>query len=846
MKTFLRKTLIYLVLLVIAVPVSVYSGLSTASTVEAAAPTVLVGWTFPNNPDNAIADSGTSANISKTISAVGTSSLSFSTSGSTTNSAKATSWSQGDYWQVQFSTLGYSGLTFSSKQRSSSTGPRDFKVAYSLNGADWNDVAGATVQTADNYTLGALANISLPAACDNKSIVYLNFVATSDIAVNGGAIGSTGASNIDDISVNGTNTIAPVITGVANNQYYNSDRTITITDSNDSFTALLDGLAFASGGTVSIAGPHTLVATDSAGNTSSVLFTIDKTAPTITIGNYNTLPTNQNITVTASAGVDTLNFTTHTFSQNGSFDFIATDLAGNSTTQTVTITNIDKIAPVISLVGDQSMTVDKDSSFTDPGATASDNVDLNLTPTVVTNTVNTAVAGSYVVTYLVADSAGNTTTAVRSIDVLAVRTLTSQAKEVQILPVSPSTHIYIPNGLTGGVLNLSGLTVDPLTNSVILPAKIIVDLATDLGTVRVIIPAGTKITGPAGWDGKLNLPEIVANPAFSPALGQTASTTGTIEIGRPDVAISFDKGVRILIPGQAGKNAGYVRSGVFTSINSCAAGFTDDQISGNGLADGGDCKLDSGTDLVVWTKHFTQFVTFTQSPTVPVIIALGTVKKNGANYLNISWNSTGAELYEVYVDGILASTTVSTSAEVQIASAGSHSVKIRSKVGGLYSDYSVQASASVSPVSPSPATTGSTSSSASTPSSKVNSFVSSTQAAETTTPKATTPAPTTATNNPDKNGIVKAAEAAPAATETTNWTPWIVLLTLIVLAGAATGGYFYWFAGKEELAAATSRQNSRQADKDVKNVNSLSKDTKAATVTVRDKSKLSNKKPNRW
>ena len=44
-----------------------------------------------------------------------------------------------------------------------------------------------------------------------------------------------------------------------------------------------------------------------------------------------------------------MNATTHTFTENGSFDFVATDDAGNVTTQTVVITNIDKVAPVVSI-----------------------------------------------------------------------------------------------------------------------------------------------------------------------------------------------------------------------------------------------------------------------------------------------------------------------------------------------------------------------------------------------------------------------------------------------------------------------------------------------------------------
>lgn|GEM_PF-7029839 len=76
--------------------------------------------------------------------------------------------------------------------------------------------------------------------------------------------------------------------------------------------------------------------------------TIDRIAPIITIGPYDgTTPTNQNIVVTASTNEGMLNENSHTFTTNGSFDFVATDAAGNTTTETVTITNIDKDAPSI-------------------------------------------------------------------------------------------------------------------------------------------------------------------------------------------------------------------------------------------------------------------------------------------------------------------------------------------------------------------------------------------------------------------------------------------------------------------------------------------------------------------
>ncbi|MFA5925545.1 MAG: hypothetical protein WC831_01305 [Parcubacteria group bacterium] len=94
-----------------------------------------------------------------------------------------------------------------------------------------------------------------------------------------------------------------------------------------------------------------LKAEDNAGNESGIVSSetliVDSVPPVITIDSYTTAPTNDDITVTASTDEGTLNADSHTFTENDSFDFVATDDAGNSTTETVTITNIDKDAPAV-------------------------------------------------------------------------------------------------------------------------------------------------------------------------------------------------------------------------------------------------------------------------------------------------------------------------------------------------------------------------------------------------------------------------------------------------------------------------------------------------------------------
>ncbi|OIK09410.1 hypothetical protein BIV60_24020 [Bacillus sp. MUM 116] len=69
--------------------------------------------------------------------------------------------------------------------------------------------------------------------------------------------------------------VAPIVTGVKHNAAYNKDVTITF----DEGTALLNGIAFTNGQTIKKDGKYTLVVKDEEGNTTKIIFTIDKTKP---------------------------------------------------------------------------------------------------------------------------------------------------------------------------------------------------------------------------------------------------------------------------------------------------------------------------------------------------------------------------------------------------------------------------------------------------------------------------------------------------------------------------------------------------------------------------------------
>ena len=69
----------------------------------------------------------------------------------------------------------------------------------------------------------------------------------------------------------------------------------------------------------------------------------------------------------------------------------------------------DAVAPTLTLTGEASVSIPAKSNYVDAGATATDNIDGNISPSVIVgNSVNTSIVGSYTVTYNVQDRAGNT------------------------------------------------------------------------------------------------------------------------------------------------------------------------------------------------------------------------------------------------------------------------------------------------------------------------------------------------------------------------------------------------------------------------------------------------------
>lgn len=319
---------------------------------------VIVEWNFPTTSADATADAGITANLTKTLSVgggVGT--ISYTANGATTKCARANNWRQGSgskYWTVNFTTSGYQNIKFWSKQSASgNTGPRNFKVQYSLNGSTWTDVSGATVTCATNWTTGVLEGISLPEACNNQNTVYLRWLMSSNSAISGQLSNNT-YSYIDDIVVKGIYmAVAPEAEFTADAASVCAGATVTFTDqsANDPTSWTWD---FGDGNTSTDQNPTHTYAT--AGTyTVTLVATNDFGEDTETKTNYITVNANPTVSIvapqaycageTAQINATVSGATSYSWSGPNGYTAstqnvsIANATANNSGTYTITVTS---------------------------------------------------------------------------------------------------------------------------------------------------------------------------------------------------------------------------------------------------------------------------------------------------------------------------------------------------------------------------------------------------------------------------------------------------------------------------------------------------------------------------
>ncbi|MFS0724274.1 Ig-like domain-containing protein [Paenibacillus sp. 1P07SE] len=129
----------------------------------------------------------------------------------------------------------------------------------------------------------------------------------------------------------------------------------------------------------------------------------------------------------------------------------ATDAAGNeSAAPAMSTFTVDTIPPVLTLIGEPEVELLLGDSYTDPGATAEDALDGDLTDEITVNgSVDTSIPGIYIISYDVVDQAGNAATAIqRTVTVLPPAvTVTGGVNLVRVTDALPGAVLTLYNAI---------------------------------------------------------------------------------------------------------------------------------------------------------------------------------------------------------------------------------------------------------------------------------------------------------------------------------------------------------------------------------------------------------------
>ncbi len=175
------------------------------------------------------------------------------------------------------------------------------------------------------------------------------------------------------------------------------------------------------------------------------------------------------------------------------------------------------------------------------------------------------------------------------------------------------TNVNVPSTVTSPSINYSAIK---RTSGSVISVPIMTSLTVTKDTtgstqpnIKLTIPTNTTISG-TSWNAVLALPTVESSSSVSlPITSGEVNTPQTIITIGSSTPLSFDKPVRLLFVGQAGLRTGFFHS---TSVTEITSVCTSDSVSGV-PSGSNECKINAGADLVVWTKHFTGFATWSSS-----------------------------------------------------------------------------------------------------------------------------------------------------------------------------------------------------------------------------------------
>ena len=329
------------------------------------------------------------------------------------------------------------------------------------------------------------------------------------------------------------------------------------------------------------------------------------------------------VTVTVSGAVDSATAGAYTLTYN------ASDSAGNAAiVVTRTVTVADTVAPVITLSGLASVNHEQGTTYSDAGATASDTVDGSVT-VVSSGTVDTAIAGSYTVTYTVSDSIGNTSTVTRT--VIVADTL---APVITLLGLASVNHeqgtTYTDLGATASD-TVGGTITVTVTGSVVIGTA-----GTYTLTYTVTDAAGNTATA------------VTRTVTVADTVAPVITLSGSASLNHEQGTTYTDLGATAIDPSLG--SATVVTSG---AVNTSVAGtYTLTYTS-----------TDSGGNSAVATR------TVTVSDTLPPTISLA-----GASTVNVAKGATYTDAGSSATDSLDGSVSVTVTGSVNTSATGSYTL----------------------------------------------------------------------------------------------------------------------------------------------------------------------------
>jgi len=147
--------------------------------------------------------------------------------------ATAQNWEDGantKMLSIKIKAADYGTFAISSKMYSDATnpGPKDWKIMWRLSGGEWTDLEGGAFSIGNDWTTGEVTALNIPETANNpESSLYIAWVPTTNLDINGNPVAANGTVKIDEIFVNGyeNNSVESLVYENSTNVYPNPAQT---------------------------------------------------------------------------------------------------------------------------------------------------------------------------------------------------------------------------------------------------------------------------------------------------------------------------------------------------------------------------------------------------------------------------------------------------------------------------------------------------------------------------------------------------------------------------------------------------------------------------------------------